>query len=84
MCFGRAGKLTSSVPVAQVGETPHVPQAHAVSDAGQQELVLASPLFPRQRAGLGGDGAGRDTLGQRDRSRGPVAILCHGAPVRVR
>lgn len=39
-------KLTSSVTIAQVGETPHVPQPHAVSDAGEQELVLASPLLP--------------------------------------
>lgn len=80
----RAGKLTSSVTVAQVGKTPHVPQSYAVSDAGEQELVLAPPLLPGQRGGLDGDGARRLTLWQRDRSRGTVAILCDGVPVQVR
>lgn len=81
-CVRGAGNLTSSITVAQVGKTPHVPQSYAVSDAGEQELVLASPLLPGQRGGLGGHGAARVTLW--DRSRETVAILCDGVPVQVR
>lgn len=82
-CVRRAGKLTSSVTVAQVGKAPHVRQSYAVSNAGEQELVLAPPLLPQQWGGLGGDGAGGVTLWQRDRSRGNVAILWDGVPVQV-
>lgn len=37
---------TSSVGVGSVGETPDVPQAHAVANAGQQEVQLACPVAP--------------------------------------
>lgn len=37
---------TSSVAVTQVGKAPDVAQPHAVAQAGQQELVLASPGLP--------------------------------------
>lgn len=83
-CVRRAGELTSSVAVAQVGKTPHVAQSYAVPDAGEQELVLASPLLPRQRVGLGDDGAGKVALWQRLWRCGPVAVLGDGVPVQVR
>jgi len=38
-------RLTSSVAVAEVGEAPDVAQAHAVPNAGQEELVLPVPLL---------------------------------------
>lgn len=71
-------KLTSSVTVAQVGEAPHVPQSNAVSDAGEQELVLASPLLPLQQRRLGGAGVGRVALWRRR----AVAIVHDGVPVQ--
>lgn len=37
---------TSSVGVGSVREPPDVPQAHAVADAGQQEVQLARPVPP--------------------------------------
>lgn len=84
--FLRSGRLTSSVTVAQVGKTPHVPQSHAVSDAGEQELVLASPLLPLQQRRLCGDGTGGVTLRLQLRLRRrhrAVAILRDGVPVQV-
>ena len=36
--------LTSSALVTQVGESPHVAETHAVSDAGQRELCRRRPL----------------------------------------
>lgn len=43
-----AGPLapTSSVGVGAVGETPDIAQAHAVANAGQQEVQLAGPVAP--------------------------------------
>ena len=39
----RRGKLTSSTLVAQVGKPPDVAQAYGKTDAGQEEVQLASP-----------------------------------------
>lgn len=36
--------LTSSTLVAEVGEAPQVPEAHAVADAGEDELQLVGPV----------------------------------------
>ena len=35
---------TSSVPVAEVGEPPHVAQPHSIAHEGEDELDLSSPL----------------------------------------
>jgi hypothetical protein len=45
---GRGARaLTSAVHLAQVGEAPHVAQAHGVGDAGEHELQRVAPLRPR-------------------------------------
>jgi hypothetical protein len=36
--------LTSTIPVTEVGEAPHVAYANGVPQAGQDELRLASPV----------------------------------------
>lgn len=38
--------LTSAVHLAQIGEAPHIAQAHCVGDAGEQELQGVAPLWP--------------------------------------
>lgn len=38
-------RLTTAVLVAQVGEAPHVAEAHAEADDGQEEVELAAPLL---------------------------------------
>ena len=35
--------LTSSTPVAEIGEPPHVAKAHSSANAGQSELYLPAP-----------------------------------------
>lgn len=37
-------QLTSTIPVTKVRESPDVSQANAVTDAGEQKLILATPL----------------------------------------
>lgn len=39
-------QLTASVLVAQVGEPPHIAEAHTEADDGQEEVELAAPLLP--------------------------------------
>ena len=40
------GRLTSTVFVAEVGESPDVPQAHGVSDTGHGKVPLGAPGAP--------------------------------------
>lgn len=42
----RVWLLTSSIDLAQVGETPDVTQTHGKADTGQQVLDLVVPLGP--------------------------------------
>lgn len=75
-------RLTSSVPVTKVRETPHVPQAHAVSDAGEQELILPPPLLPLD--GWGWTGCRTCKLWLRHRCfRRVVAIFSHSMSVKL-
>lgn len=48
-----APALTSAVHLAQVGEAPHIAQAHGVRDAGEHELQRGVPQRPRFVHGLG-------------------------------
>lgn len=45
-CVRACRPLTSSIAVTEVRKPPHVSQTHAVSDTGEQELVLPAPLLP--------------------------------------
>lgn len=74
--------LTSSIPVTQVRETPHVAQAHAVSDTGEQELILPTPLLPLDDWGRTGCRTCKLRLGHR-RRRGVVAVLSHSVSVKM-
>jgi hypothetical protein len=52
------GALTSSVSVAQVGESPHIAQADGIADAREQEVDLSRPLLPLGHVGLLRGGGG--------------------------
>lgn len=45
LALDRQPGLTTAVLVAQVGEAPHVAEAHAEADDGQEEVELAAPLL---------------------------------------
>lgn len=49
----RAPALTSAVHLAQVGEAPHIAQAHGIRDAGEHELQRVGPQRPRFLHGPG-------------------------------
>ena len=76
--------LTSSIAVTKVWEPPHVPQSHAVSNTGEQELVLPPPLLPRDDRGRSDCRTWRlgFKLWSRCRS-GAVAILSDALPFQM-
>lgn len=45
-----SGSLTSAVGVAQVRESPHVAEPDRVTNAGEEEVRFARPLFPLRDA----------------------------------
>lgn len=63
----RAPALTSAVHLAQVGETPHVAQAHGVRDAGEHELQRRGPQRPRFLHGSRARRAARRVRGRQER-----------------
>ena len=38
--------LTSAIPVAEVRESPDIPQAYSIAQAREQEIQLAAPVSP--------------------------------------
>lgn len=58
---------TSAVALAQVGEAPHVAQAHGVRDAGEHELQRGGPQRPRFLHGSRARRAARRVRGRQER-----------------
>lgn len=81
--FSPAGsRLTSTVPVAKVRESPDVSQAHAIADAGKQKLILAAPLPSGKvdRCLMDGRGRARRKLGLWNRT---AHTMRHREPIHL-